>query len=142
MVYKKKRKNDFMGPLLRDWYGKNRGEAEMLRYTPETRMIAEPLEKIVKRLVPAWEQKLMQIQENWKDIAGEENARRCTPAFLNNGVFYIEVSHPAYRIALETPQIKNQIQQRIQAVIGAELCRSIKFIPGGRSLPRPGNGRG
>ena len=136
MTPRRKRKNEFIGPLLCTWYGKGRGEAETLRYTPETGSIADSLEKIMKRLLPPWEWKVMQVREKWKEIAGEENARRCSPAFLNNGIFYIEVSHPAYRIALETPGIKNPLQKRIQSIIGAEYCHSIKFIAGGRSLPR------
>ena len=124
-----------METLLRNWYGREQGEAEMLRYTPETTPLAEPLARVMKKLIPPWEWKLQQVRENWPEIAGAENARRCQPAFLNNGVFYIEVSHPAYRIALETPKIKNQLLERIQKIIGRELCQSIKFIAAGRSLP-------
>ena len=136
MAGRKKRQNEFMESILRNWYGKDQGEAEMLRYTPETRPISEPLEKVMKSLIPPWEMKVSQIKENWVGIAGEENARRCSPAFLNNGIFYIEVSHPAYRIALETPQIKKQLLARIQKIIGTELCQGLKFIAGGRTLPR------
>lgn len=125
-----------MESILRQWYGKDQSEAEMLRYTPETRPISDPLDKVMKKLVPPWEFKISQIRMNWTAIAGMENARRCRPAFLNNGIFYIEVSHPAYRIALETPAIKNQLLERIQEIIGKELCQGIKFIAGGRTLPR------
>ena len=136
MPPRKKRQNEFMESILRQWYGKDQGEAEMLRYTPETRPISDPLDNVMKKLVPPWEWKISQIRENWQDIAGADNARRCRPAFLNNGIFYIEVSHPAYRIALETPKIKKQLLERIQAVTGPELCQSLKFIAGGRTLPR------
>ena len=125
-----------MESILRQWYGKDQGEAEMLRYTPETRSISDPLDNVMKKLIPPWEFKISQIRMNWPAIAGAENARRCQPAFLNNGIFYIEVSHPAYRIALETPAIKKQLLERIQEIIGNELCQEIKFIAGGRSLPR------
>ena len=136
MPARKKRQNEFMESILRQWYGKDQSEAEMLRYTPETRPISDPLDKVMKKLVPPWEFKISQIRMNWTAIAGMENARRCRPAFLNNGIFYIEVSHPAYRIALETPAIKNQLLERIQEIIGKELCQGIKFIAGGRTLPR------
>lgn len=132
----RRRTNEFMENLLRSWYGKERGEGEMLRYTPETRSIAEPLDRVMRSLVPPWEWKIAKIKETWAEIAGAENARRCTPAFLNNGVFYIEVAHPAYRIALETPTIKNQLLERIQNIIGSELCQSIKFIAAGRTARR------
>ena len=125
-----------MESILRNWYGKDQGEAEMLRYTPETRPISDPLDKVMGKLIPPWEMKISRIKNDWAMIAGAENARRCQPAFLNNGIFYIEVSHPAYRIALETPRIKKQLLERIQEIIGNELCREIKFIAGGRSLPR------
>ena len=136
MAGRKRRQNEFMESILRNWYGKSQGEAEMLRYTPETRPISDPLDNVMKKLIPPWELKISQIKSEWSTIAGSENARRCQPAFLNNGIFYIEVSHPAYRIALETPQIKKQLLERIQKIIGKELCQGIKFIAGGRSLPR------
>ena len=125
-----------MESILRNWYGKDQGEAEMLRYTPETRQISDPLDKVMKKLIPPWELKISRIKADWNTIAGADNARRCQPAFLNNGIFYIEVFHPAYRIALETPQIKNQLLERIQEIIGKDLCQGLKFIAGGRSLPR------
>lgn len=136
MTGHRKRKNDFMEPLLRAWYGREQGKAEMLRYTPETCPLSESLEKVMKQLIPPGERKIMQIREQWEEIAGPENARRCVPSFLNNGIFYIEVSHPAYRVALETPLIKQRMLERIQAIAGKEMCQTIKFIAGGRSAPR------
>lgn len=136
MAGRKQRQNVYMESILRSWYGKDQGEAEMLRYTPETRPLSDPLDKVMKKLVPPWEFQIIRIKENWNDIAGTENARRCQPAFLNNGIFYIEVFHPAYRIALESPQIKSRLLERIQEIIGKELCKDIKFVAGGRSLPR------
>ena len=40
-----------MESILRQWYGKDQGEAEMLRYTPETRPISDPLDNVMKKLV-------------------------------------------------------------------------------------------
>jgi len=125
-----------MESILRNWYGKEEGEAEMIRYTPQTAGIAESLDKVIGGILPPWEMKVQQVKEQWNEIAGTENARRCSPAFLNNGIFYIEVNHPAYRIALEVPAIRNQLKERIAAVIGPDLCQDIKFIAGGRSLSR------
>ena len=124
-----------MEPLLRDWYGKEEGDAAMLRYTPEPAGISENLDREMKRLLPPWEWKVMQVRQEWRQIAGAENARRCTPAFLNEGIFYIEVSHPAYRVILETPQIKNTLQERIRQIVGKEHCQSVKFIAAGRTGP-------
>ena len=125
-----------MESILRNWYGKEQGEAEMVRYTPQTASIAQSMDKVLSSLLPPWERKVHQIKDQWDEIAGPENARRCTPAFLNNGIFYIEVNHPAYRVALEVPAIRNQLKERIVAIIGSQLCQDIKFIAGGRSLNR------
>ena len=125
-----------MESILRNWYGKEQGEAEMVRYTPEPRSIAESMDKLISRIVPPWELKVQQIKEQWNEIVGPENAGRCSPAFLNNGIFYIEVSHPAYRLALEVPAVRGPIRDRIVNIIGEKLCKDIKFIAGGRSLPR------
>ena len=130
-----RKKISFIEPLLRDWYGKEQGDAEILRFTPETRPISDSVNKVMERLLPPREWKVSLLQDKWDEIAGPENARRCTPAFLDNGIFYIEVSHPAYRIALETPSIKKRMLERIQAFVGSEVCRSIKFIAGGRTAP-------
>ena len=132
----RKRQNEFMESILRNWYGKQEGEAEMVRYTPQTASIAESLDKVVNGILPPWEMKVQQVKEQWNEIAGPENARRCSPAFLNNGIFYIEVTHPAYRVALDVPAIRNRFKDRIVAIIGSNLCQDIKFIAGGRSLPR------
>ena len=131
------RTTKYMESILRQWYGKERGAAEMVRYTPETRSISEVLDKVAARVIPPWELKVTQVKDSWLEIAGPENARRCRPAHLNDGVLYIEVFHPAYRLALETPAIKQNLLKRIQEITGAELCQSIKFIAGGRTpMPR------
>ena len=130
------KKREYMRQILKDWYGKEQGEAEMIRYSPSPEPISLAMEKELSKLVPPWIRLVQQVRDNWTEIAGPDNARRCTPAFLNNGIFYIEVNHPAYRIALETPKIKQMILERIQTIIGDKLCTGIKYIPAGRSLPR------
>ncbi|MBQ9337704.1 MAG: DUF721 domain-containing protein [Lentisphaeria bacterium] len=127
---------EYMRSLLKDWYGKEQGEAEMSRYMPQPEPIGPALDKELKRLVPPWIRLVELVRENWPEIAGQDNARRCSPAFLNNGIFYIEVNHPAYRVALEMPKIKQTILERIQTIIGDKLCTEIKYIPAGRTLPR------
>ena len=136
MAGQRKQPNSFLKPLLQDWYGKAEGDAAMLRHLPEPVRISESLDREMKRLLPPWEWNVIKVRQQWKEIAGAENARRCTPAFLNDGIFYIEVSHPAYRVVLETPQIKNPLQERIREIIGSQYCRSIRFIAGGRTVPR------
>ncbi len=120
-----------MESLLEEWYGRERGKAEMVRYIPEPVPISETLGHVVAQVLPPWEWKLAQVKESWESVAGKETARRCRIARLNEGVLYVEVFHPAYRIALDTPRIKNELLEKVQAVIGKNECREIKFIAGG-----------
>ncbi|OQA86720.1 MAG: hypothetical protein BWY31_01121 [Lentisphaerae bacterium ADurb.Bin242] len=120
-----------METLLGEWYGGERGKAEMIRYTPEPVPLSDAVGHVASRVLPPWEWKLARAKESWENIAGKETARRCRIARLNEGVLYVEVFHPAYRIALDTPKIKNELLEKIQAVLGKTDCREIKFIAGG-----------
>lgn len=120
-----------MESLLGEWYGEEKGRAEMVRYNPEPVPLSEPLGYVVSQILPPWEWKLARVKESWESIAGKETARRCRIVRLNEGVLYVEVFHPAYRIALDTPRIKSELLGKIQEVIGKTDCREIKFIAGG-----------
>lgn len=136
MAESSRKSQDYMRQYLKDWYGKERGDVEMIRFTPQPEPIGNVLDAELKQLVPPWIWMVERVRENWTEIAGADNARRCSPVSLNNGIFYIEVVHPAYRIALENPKIKQTLLERIQTIIGDRLCTGIRYIPAGRSLPR------
>lgn len=123
-----------MEPLLAQWYGKEQGEAEMLRFTPSPTTLADALDSISGKLISPWTLKAAQLKETWTKVVGKDNARHCTPASLNEGTLYIEISHPAYRIALDTPAVKKSLLLKIQNEIGADYCTAIKFVIAGRTL--------
>jgi len=125
------RKNLFMERLLSEWYGAEKGKAEEIRYTPDPVPLSDAVGNIASQILPPWEWKLAQAKESWESIVGKETARRCRISRLNEGVLYVEVFHPAYRIALDTPKIKNELLGKLQAIIGEADCREIKFLAGG-----------
>lgn len=129
----KQQEKRYMEYLLRQWYGKEQGRAEMTRYMAKPMTLTETLEKLSPHLVPPWEMRLIQLKEVWEQIAGPDTARRCRVSHLNDGILYIEVFHMAYRTILETPQIRNNLLTKVQEFIGEEHCSQIKFIAGGRA---------
>ena len=127
----------YMEVLLRQWYGKETGRGEMTRYMARPMTLSETLDKLSHHLIPPWEMRVIQLKEAWEQIAGPDTARRCRVSHLNEGILYIEVMHMAYRTILETPRIKANLLEKVQAFIGAEHCSRIKFIAGGRSMLPP-----
>lgn len=117
--------------MLRSWYGPERGNAEFIRYEPQAVPVSEALRKIAAKRIPAWMLRIEDIQNNWESIAGTENAKRSFPARLYENILYVEVKHPAYRLALESPRVKNLILAKVQALVGANACRDIRFVMAG-----------
>ena len=120
--------------VLQPWYGEEDAQAEMMKYLPKTRPIGEILQKVLRRKISANTLNLQKIQMEWEKIAGESTARRSFPLKIYARTLYLEVSHPAYIQALESPRIKDAILKRIQAIIGPDSCTDIKYLPAGRRM--------
>ena len=124
---KNKRCTKEIEALLNQWYGKSAAPSEINRYNPVPVSLANVVESVAAKVIPPWELKISEVKENWENVAGKENARRCKPVSLNDHVLYIEVMHPMYRMVLDTPKIKQQLLERIQQITGKDLCQELKF---------------
>ena len=129
----RKKTLDALQSILNDWHGSGEAENVLAAFHPQPIGIDSLLDKIITRALPPWERKFNEIRLSWKQLAGNEIARRCRVSHLNEGILYIEVFHPAYRIALDTPKIKNTLLEKARYILGTENCRELKFIPVGRS---------
>ena len=131
----RKKTLDAIHSMLAEWHGMEEAGNSLVNFHPQPVGIDSLLDKIVARAVPPWERKLNEIKLSWAELAGNETARRCQVSHLNDGVLYIEVFHPAYRMALDTPKIKSMMLEKVQKLLGAANCRELKFIPVGRTAP-------
>ncbi len=118
--------------MLKEWYGAEEGAAAVEQHLPRPQALSEILNSVVSRKIPAGRLKIAKVQEHWKEIAGTENARRSFPSSLTEGVLYVEVLHPAYRLALENRQVREKLLKNVQGLVGSVYCKEIKFIPAGR----------
>ncbi len=117
--------------MLRDWYGSDRGRSEIAGKLPEPRPIADLLDHAVQRCLSAERLKILRIRDAWPDLAGESNAKRSTPVSLREKILYVEISHPAYRMAMDNLKIKNFILERLNGLFNETICEKILFIPAG-----------
>ena len=131
----RKKTLDAIHSILTEWHGDEGAANSLVEFHPQPLPIDSLLDKVVARALPPWERKLNEIRLAWNDVVGIEIARRCRVSHLNEGVLYLEIFHPAYRMALDTPKIRAVILEKAVHVLGAEYCRDVKFIPAGRSGP-------
>lgn len=118
-------------PLMRDWYGDS-SPSVMMDFLPETQSISDVMGRVSKRLFPSYLMNLQRVKREWASIAGARAASFSEPSFLSEGVLNIEVSHPAYRSALDSSAVKNALLEKIRAITG-DAVNELRFIPGGRS---------
>ena len=119
-------------PLMRDWYGDGaEAEGASMDFLPRTQNISDVMNRVSKKLFPAYLMNLQRVQREWASIAGERAAAFSCPSFLADGVLNIEVSHPAYRSALESASVRAAILSKVCAICG-DSVRELRFIPGGR----------
>lgn len=118
----RKKTLDAIHSMLTEWHGMEEAGNSLVNFHPQPVGIDSLLDKIVARAVPPWERKLNEIKLSWAELAGNETARRCQVSHLNDGVLYIEVFHPAYRMALDTPKIKSMMLEKVQKLLGAANC--------------------
>ena len=125
MPISKKDLND----LREDWYGSERALDERIASNPQLHPLSEVLDKYMKGLVSEGALLFDRIAAEWKEIIGTQYAGLCRPVFFRDGVLKIEVNHPAYRLALDTPKMKQAIAARLSALDIS--CTAIQFVPPG-----------
>ena len=131
----RKKTLDAIHSILTSWHGEDGAANSLVAFHPQPVAIDSLVDQIVARAVPPWVRKFNEIKLAWVELVGSEIARRCRVSHLNEGVLYLEVFHPAYRMALDAPRIRGMILEKVVKVLGAENCRELKFIPVGRSGP-------
>ena len=72
---------------------------------------------------------LDQITDEWNGIVGAANAKLCRPVFYRDGVLKVEINHPAFKLALDNPKMKQAVISRLSQL--GIACEVIQFIPPG-----------
>jgi hypothetical protein len=121
-----------MSPILRDWYGEDGADSEIMKYLPSSQPVGDVLRRVMQKKLPHGIADFRTISERWTEIAGGVAARHTTPVSLSNKTLFIEVEHPAYLASVRTKAVQNAILASIAGLIGADKCTALTFTPAGR----------
>ncbi len=105
--------------------------------------VADPLQRILRRIDPERRIEAYRVWEFWDDVVGEPIAARAQPARIQDGVLFVTVSSAPWMQELQF--LKATILERLNARLGAPLLRDLFFVSGSvrreasaPAAPRPG----
>ena len=125
---RKKRKK--YSSLLEEWYGSDAPGA-VAKHLPQPENLCDVLDRLTKKLVPPWVRAMESVTANWQEIVGEAGAKRLTPLRFDGTTLLLELKHPAYRMAFDSPAVRETIIRKINGVAQSEICKAIKFVAPG-----------
>lgn len=121
-----------MDPILREWYGENGSDGELMKYLPGTQPVGDVLQRVMRKKLPNGVADFRTISNRWAEIAGAVAAKHTTPLSITNKTLFIEVEHPAYLASVRTKTVQTAILARIAELIGPDKCTALTFTPAGR----------
>lgn len=125
---RKKRKK--YSSLLEEWYGSDAPGA-VAKHLPKPENLCDVLDRLTKKLVPPWVRAMESVTANWQMIVGEAGAKRLMPIRFDGTTLLLELKHPAYRMAFDTPAVRDAMIRKINEVAQAEICKAVKFVAPG-----------
>lgn len=120
-------------PLLHLWYGRDEGAGELMKHLPKPYPVSELLDRVAEKRLPPSLYAFSIVESQWSDIAGAVAAKHAKPLSLSDGRLLVEIAHPAYLAAVDSPRVKNAILAEIAALVGENVCKEIRFVPRGRT---------
>ena len=121
-----------MDPILREWYGEDSSDGELMKHLPSSQPVGDVLQRVMRKKLPHGVADFRTISDRWAEIAGAVAAKHTTPLSITNKTLFIEVEHPAYLASVRTKAVQSAILARVAELIGADKCTSLTFTPAGR----------
>ena len=95
--------------------------------------VADALRQVVQRIDPDRRLAAYRLWTFWADEVGPAVAARAEPAAFRDGVLSVRVAGAGWMQELQF--MKDELRQRLNRRLGAELIRDIYFVSG--SAPKP-----
>lgn len=117
--------------LLEEWYGAEFAMTEFSAssHTPQAKSLADLLPDVLKEVKAPEANKLLQVQNLWKEIIGAPFARYVTPGYFREDELYVEVSHSA--LIQELQPITGNMLEQINQKLGPGFCSGITLVCSG-----------
>ena len=120
-----------MDPVLREWYGEDGSNGELMKYLPSSQPVGEVLQRVMRKKLPHGVADFRTVADRWADIAGAVASKHATPLSISNKTLFIEVEHPAYLASVRAKAVQTAILDRIAELIGTDKCTALTFTPKG-----------
>ena len=115
--------------VLGDWLGEERKDGVFAKFHPQARSAGVLAESIASGIKPVEIEMMETIRQKWKEIMGDDNSRHFVPMSLkNNDILEIGFYNAAWRFAMDNPQNKRLLIEKIASITGKEL-EGIAFVP-------------
>ena len=117
--------------LLADWYGSDFAMTEFsaASHTPQAQKIGDLLSDVLKEVKAPEANKLLQVENIWKEVIGDTFVRFVTPGYFRENEFFIEVSHSA--LIQELQPITGTILKRLNEKLGEGFCSKVTLVGAG-----------
>lgn len=102
------------------------------RHRPDR--VADALRQVLQRIDPERRLAVYRVWVFWEDVVGAAVAARAQPASFRDGVLSVRVGGAAWMQELQF--MKEEVRERLNARLGAELIRDIYFVSGVVERPR------
>ena len=94
-----------MDPILREWYGEDGSDGELMKYLPSSQPVGDVLQRVMQKKLPHGVADFRMVADHWAEIAGAVAAKHITPLSISNKTLFIEVEHPAYLASVRTKAV-------------------------------------
>lgn len=105
----------------------------MEKHDPAIERLADVLEKSLKRIDPSGRLAEYSVWPVWNDIVGDIIARNAQPEKIRQGTLFVKVSSHVWMQQLQ--YMKDQIADKLNQKLGADVVKNIFFYVGEISLP-------
>ena len=122
-----------MKKMLREWYGERDGKLEINAHDTPAKLLDELNKEFMQQSIPSNVRWQIELASRWREIVSPQFAALVNFSSLGeDGTVYLEVRHSAF-LQEELLKSADLMINRINSELGSDICKSIKFVPSGRS---------
>ena len=131
--YKEAAERERLKAMLKEWYGERDGTLEINGHDRKIRTINELNEDFLKNAIPSNIQSQIELAGRWKEIVSPQFAALVNFSSISeDGTVFLEIRHSAF-LQDELLKSSDLLINRINSKLGKNVCKSIQFVPSGRS---------
>lgn len=133
LIFSRKRRkgSDKIGVILKEWYGEENGERELISYLPKPIPIKDVVQNLINNVFNPSDYKLTELKKDWESIVGAHVAKISRPTSIKNKILTIEVESSSWLMELKNFHFK-LMENKIKTFCGENFCSKIVLMLKGR----------